>query len=93
MVLMLAGSLLTALVSPTTTLQQLAVAVILIGLGAGLTMATLMIGAQHSVARTQLGVVTSTVQFARSIGAALGIGTMGAVLAWSLRRELERGDK
>ncbi|MFN7926392.1 MAG: MDR family MFS transporter [Blastocatellia bacterium] len=88
MVLMLAGSILTALVSPATTLPQLAVAVTLIGLGGGLTMATLMIGAQHAVPRTQLGVVTSSVQFARSIGAALGIGAMGAVLAWSLRQAL-----
>lgn len=88
MALMLAGSILTAMVSPATTLWQLAFAVSLIGLGGGLTMATLMIGAQHAVARTELGVVTSTVQFARSIGAALGIGAMGAVLVWDLRRAL-----
>ena len=91
MALTVLGALMLAAVSSATTRTQLAVAVIFLGLGAGLTMATLMIGAQHAVASTQLGVVTSTVQFARSIGAALGIGTMGAVLSWSLRRELERG--
>ncbi|MBS1813121.1 MAG: MFS transporter [Acidobacteria bacterium] len=91
MALMLSGALLLAFVSEVTTRTQLAVAVIFMGLGAGLTIATLMIGAQHAVSRTQLGVVTSTVQFARSIGAALGIGTMGAVMSWSLRHELARG--
>lgn len=91
MAVMLTGALMLSLVSPATTRSQLAVAVIFMGLGAGLTIATLMIGAQHSVSRKQLGVVTSTVQFARSIGAALGIGTMGAAMSWSLRHELARG--
>ncbi len=91
MVLMLAGGALMAYVSSATTISQLALAGIFLGLGGGMTLATLMIGAQHSAPRMQLGVVTSTVQFARSIGAALGIGAMGAVLSWSLRNELSRG--
>ncbi len=91
MVLMVIGSLILAFVSPATTRTTLAIAVMFLGLGGGLTLATLMIGTQHAVSRTQLGVATSTVQFARNIGAALGIGTMGAVLSWSLRNELSRG--
>lgn len=91
MALILLGALRLALVSSATTWGQLTWAVVLLGLGGGLTLASLMIGAQHAVPRTQLGVVTSTVQFARSIGAALGIGVMGAVLSWQLRLELARG--
>lgn len=91
MILMLAGGALLAYVSSATTISQLALAGIFLGLGGGMTLATLMIGAQHSAPRNQLGVVTSTVQFARSIGAALGIGAMGAVLSWSLRNELSKG--
>src|SRR5262249_52819728 len=45
----------------------------------------------HSVPRARLGVVTSAVQFARSIGAALGVGIMGAVMSWRLSSELARG--
>jgi EmrB/QacA subfamily drug resistance transporter len=90
MALLLLGSLRLALVTSTTTWTQLALAVILIGLGGGLTLASLMIGAQHAVPRAQLGVATSTVQFARSIGAALGIGVMGAVMSWKLRLQLAR---
>ncbi|HEX4945823.1 MAG TPA: MDR family MFS transporter [Blastocatellia bacterium] len=91
MVLMLIGSLIMAFVSTATTRMDLMIAVIFLGLSGGLTLATLMIGTQHSVARNQLGVVTSTVQFARNIGAALGIGLMGAVLSWSLRNQLSQG--
>ncbi len=90
MFLMLVGAGLMAYVSASTTLTQLGFAGIFLGLGGGMTLATLMIGAQHSAPRTSLGVVTSTVQFARNIGAALGIGSMGAVLSWSLRNELAR---
>lgn len=91
MLLMLIGAALMAWVSVATTRTQLSYAVIFLGLGAGLTLATTMIGVQHSVPRAQLGVVTATVQFSRSIGAAVGIGTMGAVMSWSLNRALLRG--
>jgi MFS family permease len=91
MLLMLAGSLSLARVDVNTTRLYLTLAVIPLGMGGGLTLASLMIGAQHSAPRARLGVVTSTVQFARSIGAALGVGVMGAVMSWRLARELARG--
>jgi EmrB/QacA subfamily drug resistance transporter len=91
MLLMLAGSLMLARVDVNTTRLYLTYAVIPLGMGGGLTLASLMIGAQHSAPRARLGVVTSTVQFARSIGAAMGVGLMGAVMSWRLSRELARG--
>jgi EmrB/QacA subfamily drug resistance transporter len=91
MLLMLAGSFLLARVGVNTTRLDLALTVIPLGMGGGLTLASLMIGAQHSVPRARLGVATSAVQFARSIGATLGIGAMGAVMTWRLSRELARG--
>jgi EmrB/QacA subfamily drug resistance transporter len=91
MLLMLVGSLLLARIDVNTTRLYLTFAVMPLGMGGGLTLASLMIGAQHSVPRAQLGVVTSAVQFARSIGAALGVGVMGAVMSWRLSRELARG--
>jgi EmrB/QacA subfamily drug resistance transporter len=90
MALMLVGAWLLAQVSIVTARAQLVRDVIFLGMGGGLTLATLMIAAQHAVARTRLGVVTSTVQFARSIGAALGIGSMGALMSWRLKGELAR---
>jgi EmrB/QacA subfamily drug resistance transporter len=91
MLLMLAGAAPLALVDVNTTRLYLTLAVMPLGMGGGLTLASLMIGAQHSAPRARLGVVTSTVQFARSIGAALGVGVMGAVMSWRLGRELARG--
>jgi EmrB/QacA subfamily drug resistance transporter len=55
-----------------------------IGIGLGLTMLTLLIAAQHSVPREQLGITTSLNQFSRSIGGALGVALLGAVLAAGL---------
>jgi EmrB/QacA subfamily drug resistance transporter len=91
MLLMLAGAAPLAMVDVNTTRLYLTLAVIPLGMGGGLTLASLMIGAQHSAPRARLGVVTATVQFARSIGAALGVGVMGSVMSWRLGSELARG--
>jgi EmrB/QacA subfamily drug resistance transporter len=61
---------------------------ILIGAGLGLTMLTLLIAVQQAVARAQLGVATSLNQFARSIGGAVGVAVMGAVLSAGLASQL-----
>jgi EmrB/QacA subfamily drug resistance transporter len=62
---------------------------ILIGAGLGLTMLTLLIAVQQSVARTQLGIATSLNQFSRSIGGAVGVAIMGAVLSAGLAARLD----
>lgn len=61
---------------------------ILIGAGLGLTMLTLLIAVQQSVARSQLGIATSLNQFSRSIGGAVGVAVMGAVLSAGLAARL-----
>jgi predicted MFS family arabinose efflux permease len=60
------------------------VELILIGSGLGLVMLTLLIASQHSVPREQLGITTSLNQFSRSIGGALGVAILGALLAAGL---------
>jgi hypothetical protein len=61
---------------------------VLIGAGLGLTMLTLLIAVQQSVPRSQLGVATSLNQFSRSIGGAVGVAVMGAVLSAGLASRL-----
>jgi predicted MFS family arabinose efflux permease len=56
----------------------------LMGTGLGFSMLSLLLAVQHSVLRTELGVATSLNLFARSIGGAVGVAIMGAVLATSL---------
>jgi EmrB/QacA subfamily drug resistance transporter len=62
----------------------------LIGAGLGLTMLTLLIAVQQAVERAQLGIATSLNQFSRSIGGAVGVAIMGAVLSAGLASHLQR---
>ena len=61
----------------------------LIGAGMGLVVLALLITVQNSVSRDQLGIATSLNQFSRSIGGAVGVAVMGAVLTMSLASHLE----
>jgi len=57
---------------------------LLIGSGMGLSMLSLLLAVQHGVARAHLGLATSLNQFSRSIGAAVGIAAMGALMTRQL---------
>jgi hypothetical protein len=49
-----------------------------------------LIAVQTSVARSDLGAATSTVQFSRSIGGAIGVSVMGVVLSTQLAATLRQ---
>ena len=54
------------------------------GIGMGLTMVPMLIAAQSAVERADLGATTSMIQFFRTVGGAIGVALMGAVMAWRL---------
>jgi EmrB/QacA subfamily drug resistance transporter len=56
----------------------------LMGTGLGFAMLSLLLAVQHSVDRSELGVATSLNLFARSIGGAVGVALMGAIVASGL---------
>ena len=56
----------------------------LMGMGMGTTLLSLLLAVQAAVPRERLGVATSVAQFSRSIGGALGVSVMGAIVAVSL---------
>jgi sugar phosphate permease len=58
---------------------------ILMGMGLGMTMLSLVLAMQNVVARRHLGVATSFGQFTRSIGGAVGVALLGAVIAAALQ--------
>lgn len=87
-VLLTLGFVLLSLFQRDTARVWLYFDLVLIGAGLGLTMLTLLIAVQQSVARTQLGVATSLNQFSRSIGGAVGVAVMGAVLTAGLATHL-----
>jgi len=50
------------------------------GIGMGLTFVPMLLAAQSAVARTDLGAATALTQFLRTIGGAVGLSVMGAVM-------------
>lgn len=68
----------------TTSRWWLVLDLALMGAGLGLTMLTLLIAVQQAVERKQLGVATSLNQFTRTIGGAVGVAVMGAVITAAL---------
>jgi hypothetical protein len=57
---------------------------LVLGAGMGCQMLSLLLAVQHGVDRSRLGIATSLNQFARSIGAAIGVAAMGAIMARSI---------
>jgi hypothetical protein len=53
----------------------------------GFSMVTLLIAVQTSVPRNQLGIATSGTVFFRSIGGAVGVAVMGAVLSTQMNSQ------
>jgi len=56
----------------------------LVGAGMGCSMLSLLLAVQHGVDRANLGIATSLNQFSRSIGAAIGVAAMGAIMTRGL---------
>ncbi len=88
MVLMVLGFGLLDLMDSDTTRITVLRNVGLIGSGMGLVMITSLIAVQSSVSREQLGIATSTAQFFRSIGGAIGVAIMGTVMAQRMNAQM-----
>jgi hypothetical protein len=79
--------LLSTMSAGTNELYTLAFMVI-VGLGIGLVMQVVVLAAQNTAERTEIGVVTSTVTFFRSVGGAIGVAVFGSVLNNRLASEI-----
>jgi EmrB/QacA subfamily drug resistance transporter len=64
---------------------------IVLGIGIGLSMPTFTIAVQNAFPAREIGVVTASVQFFRSIGATIGVAIMGTFLTTSLHDNLTAG--
>jgi MFS family permease len=83
-VLMTIGFLGMTLVGATSSAWVLMASCTVIGAGMGTQMLSLLLAVQHGVDRSRLGIATALNQFSRSIGAAIGVAAMGAILARGL---------
>ncbi len=90
--LVVAGSLLTALLGSTPSVWHVAACCFVVGLGMGLIASPTLIAAQSSVGWAERGVVTATNLFARSIGSAVGVAAFGAIANTSLGRTANAAD-
>ena len=85
---LIAGSSATLFFDTTTTTANCFVVFFISGLGMGfVTLSTLLI-VQNSLTTANVGVATSTHQFARTLGGTIGVGITGGVLTGGLSRAL-----
>ncbi|GLZ28626.1 MFS transporter [Lentzea sp. NBRC 105346] len=75
------GMLLLSTIDAKTTVFNVSVFMAVLGAGLGLLMQNLVLAAQNDVAAKDLGATTSTLTFFRSLGGAIGVSALGAVLA------------
>jgi EmrB/QacA subfamily drug resistance transporter len=82
MVLAVIGGAILTQLEPTSSKLLLIAGMFSLGTGFGFTVPALLIAVQMMVERQSMGAATATLQFARSIGGAIGVGVMGAFLNW-----------
>ncbi len=85
MVLVVVGSGMLTLLRPDSPKIVLLSSMFVMGTGFGITVPALLIAVQMMVERQLMGVATASLQFARSIGGAVGVGVMGAFLNWRVK--------
>ncbi|MTD15601.1 MFS transporter [Nakamurella sp. YIM 132087] len=74
-----------------TAYWVLAVGMALAGAGMGATMQNLVLAVQNSVSMRDMGSASSTVAFLRSLGGAIGVSALGAVLGTQVSRHVTGG--
>jgi EmrB/QacA subfamily drug resistance transporter len=82
------GFLLFTWLGVESTRSEVMVGMTLGGAGMGLIMAPLLIVVQNSIPRSQLGVATSITMFSRTMGGAIGVALLGAVMTRVFRGQL-----
>ncbi|MFE2042453.1 MFS transporter [Streptomyces sp. NPDC059477] len=90
-VLVTAGLGLLSTIEYDTAYWHVAIYMALLGLGVGMMMQNLVLATQNQVAPSDLGAASSVVNFFRSLGGAVGVSALGAVLAHRITHYVEQG--
>jgi MFS family permease len=80
-IVMTAGMLLLSTIDAGTSVLVLSVSMAVLGIGVGMLMQNLVLAAQNDVPAHELGATTSALTFFRTMGGAIGVSALGAVLA------------
>lgn len=89
--LLVVGLALLGRIDDTTPLWLVGVFMALVGLGIGATMQNLVLAVQNNTAQADMGAASSVVAFFRSMGGAVGVSALGALLGHQVRDSLEAG--
>ncbi|MCY1140969.1 MDR family MFS transporter [Actinoplanes sp. Pm04-4] len=81
LVVLLAGFAVLSTIDHETSLVFVGFGMLLVGLGVGASMQNLVLAVQNTVPLRNIGAASSTVAFFRSMGGAIGVSVLGAVLA------------
>lgn len=90
-VLVTAGLGLLGTIRYDTEYWHVAIFMALLGLGVGMMMQNLVLATQNQVDPSDLGVASSVVNFFRSLGGAMGVSALGAVLSHRITHYAEEG--
>ena len=85
---LLAGNVMLAFVGPQNTPWYLTAAMLIVGLGLGLTVQLFTLVVQNAVPQSDLGVATAALQFTRNVGATLGTAVLGTVMSAAMVRSV-----
>ncbi|MFF4399960.1 MFS transporter [Streptomyces sp. NPDC001480] len=90
-VLVTAGLLMLGSIRYDTDYWKMAIWMGLLGLGIGMMMQNLVLATQNQVAPSDLGSASSTVTFFRSLGGAVGVSALGAVMSHRITHYVQDG--
>jgi len=80
-ILLISGLGLTGTIDHTTELWQTGVYTAILGIGLGLLMQNLVLAVQNTVRASDIGTASASVAFFRSVGGAIGVSVLGAIMA------------
>jgi EmrB/QacA subfamily drug resistance transporter len=90
-VLLTLGLALMGTLDETTSLVELAAFMVMVGAGLGMLMQNLVLIVQNAVPHTEIGSGSSLIAFFRSLGGAIGVSVLGALLAHKVTTSLPAG--
>lgn len=88
--ILIAGAVLLVMVGPQTSPLDLALRLLVVGIGLGPSQSLFVLAVQNATPMHLMGVATSSTQFVRQIGGTIGVAVFGAILTASLTTELAR---
>src|SRR6185295_19194384 len=80
-IVLVAGFVGLGFIDHDTPLPFIDVAMFAVGVGVGMTMQNLVLAVQNTVSLRDIGAASASVAFFRSLGGAIGVSVLGAVLA------------